>query len=189
MTSELEPPVAIEVQADRAGQLFDTLDPLPIVERDLSANTEEFIVGWARELPRRQPLRIVVHVALNGDVSQQEIAEAIRHHFRYRFDRIRRDLKELFRVGRISLAIGAATLAVCVIAAQWLMATAGDSYLARFFYEGLIIIGWVANWRPIEIFLYDWWPLRRQVALYARLAQAKVEVKERSPERPGAELI
>jgi hypothetical protein len=23
--------------------------------------------------------------------------------------------------------------------------------------ESLLIFGWVANWRPIEIFLSDWW--------------------------------
>jgi hypothetical protein len=25
--------------------------------------------------------------------------------------------------------------------------------------ESFLILGWVANWRPLEIFLYDWWPL------------------------------
>lgn len=35
----------------------------------------------------------------------------------------------------------------------------------------------VANWRPIEIFLYDWWPLARRRDLFRRLAAAKVELK------------
>jgi hypothetical protein len=25
--------------------------------------------------------------------------------------------------------------------------------------ENLLVGGWVAMWRPIEIFLYDWWPI------------------------------
>ena len=37
--------------------------------------------------------------------------------------------------------------------------------------------GWVANWKPIEIFLYDWWPLARRRDLYRRLAAARVEVR------------
>ena len=28
--------------------------------------------------------------------------------------------------------------------------------------ESLLIFGWVANWRPIEIFLYEWWPVVRR---------------------------
>jgi hypothetical protein len=35
----------------------------------------------------------------------------------------------------------------------------------------------VANWRPIEIFIYDWWPIVRKRNLYRRLAAAKVELK------------
>jgi hypothetical protein len=34
----------------------------------------------------------------------------------------------------------------------------------------------VANWKPIEIFLYDWWPLLRRRNLYRRLSEASVEV-------------
>ena len=49
--------------------------------------------------------------------------------------------------------------------------------VSSFFAEGLIILGWVANWRPIEIFLYDWWPLAQRRQLYLRLAEAKVEVR------------
>ena len=41
----------------------------------------------------------------------------------------------------------------------------------------LIILGWVANWRPIQIFLYDWWPLRRRRRLYERLARAAIDLR------------
>jgi hypothetical protein len=34
----------------------------------------------------------------------------------------------------------------------------------------------VALWQPINIFLYDWWPIRRLVKLYDRLAIAAVEL-------------
>jgi hypothetical protein len=45
--------------------------------------------------------------------------------------------------------------------------------------EGLIILGWVANWRPIEIFLYDWWPIVRHRNLLLRLANAEVAISGR----------
>jgi hypothetical protein len=41
----------------------------------------------------------------------------------------------------------------------------------------VLIGGWVAMWRPMEIFLYDWWPLRRQRLRYLRLRDMEVEVK------------
>jgi hypothetical protein len=29
----------------------------------------------------------------------------------------------------------------------------------------LVIGGWVAMWRPMEVFLYDWWPVRAEARL------------------------
>lgn len=43
--------------------------------------------------------------------------------------------------------------------------------------ESLLILGWVANWRPLEIFLYDWWPLAQRRDLYRQLSLAAVEPK------------
>lgn len=42
--------------------------------------------------------------------------------------------------------------------------------------EGLIIIGWVAMWRPLEIFLYDWWPIASKRKFYDRLSRATVRI-------------
>jgi hypothetical protein len=42
--------------------------------------------------------------------------------------------------------------------------------------ESLTIVGWVAMWRPMQTFLYDWWPLQQQIHLYHRLAHAHIQV-------------
>ena len=91
---------------------------------------------------------------------------------------MRLDLKELFRIGRWSLLIGAAVLALCVIAGQYGAQRLGGGYMGRFLSEGTIILGWVANWRPIEIFLYEWWPLALRRNLYQRLSTARVELRQ-----------
>ena len=90
---------------------------------------------------------------------------------------IGRDLNELFRIGRKSLLIGLTALAACVLIARGATAALGSGNVSRFIEESLIILGWVANWKPIEIFLYDWWPLARRRDLYRRLAVAKVELR------------
>jgi hypothetical protein len=55
----------------------------------------------------------------------------------------------------------------------------GNAVVARVLEESLIIVGWVANWRPLEIYLYDWWPIRRRVLLYRRIAAAPLKVQSR----------
>jgi hypothetical protein len=169
---------AIEIRVDKVAQLFHTLDPFPFRERDLDREAEEFIVGLARELPRSQPIKIIVHVPATEAASKHagELGSAINQYFRYRADAVKKELRELFRIGRFSLLIGTVVLALCVVAGRLVFVGLGKTDYARVLNEGLVILGWVANWRPIEIFLYEWWPLIRRRRLYLRLADAKVEI-------------
>jgi hypothetical protein len=68
-------------------------------------------------------------------------------------------------------------LAVCIGLGQVLRTALPESALGRLLAEGITIFGWVANWRPAEILLYDIWAVRRRVNLYRRLADAQIELK------------
>jgi hypothetical protein len=52
----------------------------------------------------------------------------------------------------------------------------GDRPVGALIRETLVIGGWVAMWRPLEIFLYDWWPIRAERKLYERLSLMPVRV-------------
>jgi len=180
---EAEADAAIELRVDEISQLFDTLDPFPFRERDLDEDAEAYFVGWARELPKDRPIRIIVHIPIAEATTENalELGTALKHYFDYRAGAVVLDLNELFRIGRRSIAIGMCALAVCIAIGRMIAGQLGAGYLARFVEEGLIILGWVANWKPIEIFLYDWWPLVRQRNLYRRLAAATVELRPYPP--------
>ncbi len=169
----------IELKIREIGQLFQSLDPLPFRERDLDAAVEEYVVARAREQGGAWPIRILVHLPLDQAEREEagHIADAMRNYFVYRAEAAGWQLKELFRVGRASFAIGLTVLALCVVLGAEVNSRAGEGYVGRFFDEGLIILGWVANWRPIQIFLYDWWPLTRRRRLYRRLARATIDLK------------
>lgn len=169
----------IELRVERIAHLFDALDPFPFPQRDLSKTAEDFIVGWARELPAHQPIRIVLHLPPDEARSSaaSTLKDAVSYYFNDRRNRIDLEIRDLFRIGRISLVIGLSVLATCVIVGQYLAHQFGEGYISRFFNEGLIILGWVANWRPIDIFLYQWWPMIRLRNLYRRLSAAEVELR------------
>jgi hypothetical protein len=71
------------------------------------------------------------------------------------------------RIGAASLAIGLLFLFACLVAREVVARIAGAA--AAIVAEGLLIMGWVAMWRPLEILLYDWWPIWRQRRLYRAL--------------------
>jgi hypothetical protein len=171
-------PAVIELQVDRVGQLFDTLDPTPFREKDLDRQAEEYIVSWARELPRKSPVRILVHMpaAEASGEHAQILKQAMSRYFSYRAEIVGRDLSELFRTGRAALLVGLAVLILCVTGGRLATATVPGGQFGATINEGLIILGWVANWRPIEIFLYDWWPIVRHRNLLQRLSRADIVI-------------
>ncbi len=169
--------IAIRVRS--IGQLFNSFDPSPFNEKDLDNDAEEHIVGWARELPRDARFAIVVHLPPEEAAAPEAAAipAAFAHYFTERAQVFERDQRELFRIGRYSLAIGIVVLALCLAASQFLAPLIPNPALSRIGEESLILLGWVANWRPIEIYLYDWWPIRRRRRLYQRIAAAEVIVR------------
>ncbi len=175
----MEDATEIAIRARSIGHLFNSLDPSPFREKDLDAGVEEFLVSWVRELPHGAPFTIAVHLPPEEAATPeaQRIGEAFTHYFQYRAQIAKQERRELFRVGRRSLAIGVAVLAACLIASQTVARLLPNEVAARVVEESLIIVGWVANWRPIEIYLYEWLPIRRRIRLFERIAAAKVEVK------------
>lgn len=173
----------IQLKLETIAQLFSSLDPFPFRDRDLDKDAEEFIVDWARELGDKTPPAIVIHLPgpAAAAVNAGEIQDAIRRYFLYRADRMWSDLKQLLRVGRRSLVIGLAMLGLCLTLQSLLSRYAAPSTGMRFIEEGLVILGWVANWKPLEIFLFDWWPLADRRALYRRLGEARVDIVAKQP--------
>lgn len=170
---------SIDIRVRELRQLFNAIDPSPFNERDLDPAAEEFFVTWAAELPHAAPLRLVIHVdAPPGDAAAEAVARnAVTQFFSGRAEAARRRLRELFRRGRVSLAIGLAFLGCVLFIASALDAAAPANGLAAVLRESLLIGGWVAMWRPIEIFLYDWWPIRAEAVRFDRLAAMQVAIQ------------
>lgn len=166
----------IEIKLNRVQQLFNSLDPSPFHEKDLDADAETYIVGAAREFHLATPVKLVLHLPADEAPSDEGLPQSIHSYFGYRRDSAARDLRFLLRQGRNALAIGLTFLAVC-LSLRALVFSSAIGPLQSIVGEGLVITGWVAMWRPIQIFLYDWWPLRRMVRIYDKLAHVPVNVR------------
>jgi hypothetical protein len=176
MSSRSPSPQLIEVKVQTLHQLFNSMDPSPFHERDLDHDAEEFIVSWAQEYHRATPLKLLVHLGQPPESADgaKLIADSIHHYFDYKAEINRHELRRLMREGWQSLLIGLTFLAACVITAQT-MALHGEWHTV--FKEGLTIIGWVAMWHPLEIYLYRWWPVRRLGRIYDKLSEIPVELR------------
>jgi hypothetical protein len=173
---ETPPSATIMLRLRELAQLFNSMDPSPFLDRDLDSDAEEFITSWARELPARRELELVIQLALPTSADRiVGVEEGVRRYFATRAAIKRLEFSQLMRHGRLSLGVGLAFLVICLFLAGWVGGT-GSGAASNILKEGLTIGGWVAMWRPLEIYLYDWWPLFEERRRLDRLARIRVRI-------------
>lgn len=118
---------------------------------------------------------LAADATIGADDTSARMGEAIHNFFDYKADLVRGDLEQLLRQDRASLLIGLSFVAVCLIAAD-AIGQFGTGSAFTIAHESLTIVGWVTMWRPLQIFLYDWWPLVRRIRVYKALKHAQVRV-------------
>jgi hypothetical protein len=174
-------PHRIEIYLENLDQFFNSMDPSPFHEKDLDEDAEEYIVSWAEEFRFHDPIVLIIHLSrypTNLD-PQQVVEKAVDNHFAYKVRLNRLLFKRLLRQGRISLLIGSLFLATCLLTSHLLQFVETNA-LVEVVRESLTIGGWVAMWRPMEIFLYEWWPLLRSRRMYENLNRMRVEIRRRN---------
>ena len=178
----------LDLRVAELRQLFNAIDPAPFHQRDLDPRAEEFILGWGREQPLGKALAL--HVIVDRGPGQADEAAVLRRavhdYFAGRAAVTRRRLRELLRRGRISLAIGLTFLGASILVGDALASALPAPSFAGILRESLLIGGWVAMWKPMEIFLYDWWPIRAEARLKDRLAAMPVRLTYAEEASPAA---
>ena len=135
-----------------------------------------------RPAARCKNLALLVHLDRSAELGKESevLRAAIREFFSRRSESSQRRLRHLFRVGRTSLLIGTGFLTASFLASNFVMRAYQGLPLSDLLRESLLIGGWVAMWRPLEVFLYDWWPIRSEVRLFDRLSAMPVQIQARS---------
>ena len=158
-------------------QLYDNRDPAPFIERDLDEEFIKYLMLCMEEIPENEQKKIVLKgpPVEKGSKAQEQFVEAFHRYFEHEIRFLQGQLKALFRQGRTSLFFGISFLIICLFLATKLII--GATLFQQIFREGLVIMGWVALWKPINIFLYEWWPHLRMRKIYKYLSKIKIEFR------------
>jgi len=169
----------IEVRLRDLGQLFDSLDPSPFAKQDLDPRVARYIVESYQEISPKSVRRIVFHLDQipAGSDAARTVEAAVHDHFAREALKFERELRSLLRRGLVSLVIGLAFLVAMVVIEEQIDRVLGQAGIGPLLTQGLIIVGWVAMWRPLEIFLYDWWPIQGRRRLRQRLCALPVRLE------------
>jgi len=78
-------------------------------------------------------------------------------------------------MGRRELRFGLLFLAACLFLAGIVDAsTRSDGFFSHFLVEGLVIIGWIALWHPVDMLIYERWPAERDLLVFAQIQQMEI---------------
>ena len=103
-----------------------------------------------------------------------KIQAAITNHYTQKVQDTLWELKEYRRDLLHAFIYGTLFLGVCFSLHAALGRLFVDDF-PRVLDEGLIIIGWVALWRPAELLTYEWMPIRRRLKLQRKLATLAIK--------------
>jgi hypothetical protein len=148
--------------------------------RMLNQNVEEFIVEEAQTCPRQNAFALTIKLPVIEIARAREVEAAIRGHFGYLRKKSEEKFKRTLQLGWRSLLIGFAFLVLVFVLTEIGDGIIPEGGVAMTIRESLIILGWVAMWRPADLLLYEWYPFKRDAKLFDKLAKSKVRVVSES---------
>ena len=104
---------------------------------------------------------------------------AVKRYCQYKIRHNQHALVALRWQGVKALQMGIVFLAVSLLLSAFLSGISFvPGFLGTLLSNGLVIVGWVSLWRPIEIFLYEWWPYWRENQLYTHMMNMQIVLEE-----------
>ena len=170
----------IEIRAEDRSLLFDPYDPAPMRLRTVSESADAFILQRARHAPKHAPLRVRVLLHKHDAACCEDVQAAFQQHFARREREQRANMRSLFAEGAVMAVKGIAVALVLVTVAR-LLAGSFESLMVTKIANVMSMIVWVIIWRPADMLIYDWVPIRNDRRLYDRLASAPVDCLAQGP--------
>lgn len=164
---------AVNIHVRELSQLFNSLDPSPFWDRDLDREAAEFIEEEFSDKRSAETWNLYIH-AHEAGASPMDLQTAIENYYGRMASATRRALREHIWSSEWTLLAGVLVFLLSMGLRSMLGGLLGT--LPQILDEGLIILAWLALWRPAEMLLYGWMPLRRKEQLYERLARIRVFV-------------
>lgn len=165
--------IVVDVAAKRLEDLYNDFDKsAPYIRRDLDQGLVDYLIDCAREIGR-EPFVIRFTLSHTPDEAKLlRIQRSVNGYFLYLIETVKQQVMQMFRRSAILFSIGLAILFVSVSVNQLLGVE--RSVVANVFAEGLTVAAWVSLWEALAVFLIEWFPHRKNIDLYRRLAHAQL---------------
>ncbi len=172
----------IAVHLDDISHLFNAPEFDPFADRPVYTTGLESAANQIKMTSRRSRHRLVFYLPdekITPDL-EATVRRALDHYCVYKLEEARREVKLLRWEGFEALETGLIFMSICLFISLYISKVQGMAeYLRNFISEGLSIVGWVSMWKPIDIFLYQWWPHWQSRFVYEKLQKAELVIRPR----------
>jgi len=162
----------IDLRIQSLEQLFDSLDPAPFHTKALDRDADAYLRESAGEHASLQGLSITIHGPEVLKPCLEDIASGIHAHYQMASQQAERRHRRRRRVGRVALIAGTVILVLALFLRTWVKTIEGS--FGEVLAEGLLILAWVALWRPIETIGFDSWESREERKILMALSKVPV---------------
>ncbi len=133
------------------------------------------------EFPLKKPLEIMIYLPPNEVSTEIEVnlTRAIRNHFSYKNLLTEIELRRILYQGKTNFLIALIFLFLCLLTIR-LFSNFEESLMKSLFSEGLLIMGWLAMWEPINTLLYGWWPIVHKCNIYHKIIEMDISIRTAS---------
>ena len=166
--------VVIEVATRDARDLFNRFDRFaPYPKKDLNQDLADYLVDCAREIGAN-PFRIQILLEEpSPSLPDPDVMQGLRGFFRHLCRQERRLHRRLLRHFLLLTGLGLLLLLGTIL----LSPHAATAPLGlRVSFEGLVVAAWIALWEGTSRLLFETPPIRQNIRVYRRLAEADVRV-------------
>lgn len=167
--------MCIDLRVARAAQIFDPHAASPWFRHGLHEKVIAYVLECASDIGPA-PLRLVV-LGAGDPLDAAALTHAFRERFEHELESANRTLRAAVRSARRAFLLGTLLMLVLRVASVLAAMALSPSQGLRIFEEGLVIVSWVALWRPIEFVLFDLWPVFERRRLLRCLRDCDVSVR------------
>jgi len=161
----------IKIYTTKVEDLYEDFDKKSsFIKKDLKDNLKEYLYESAYEIGNR-PFKIQFYFEEKiTEDSSLKLHSSIQEYFSYLQFLKKKVMKENIKNSIIFSIIGFLLVFISFSLSIY------DKMYFKIISEGIMIGGWVALWEALATILVGWLPLRKELKIYNKIANAKIDI-------------
>ncbi len=130
----------------------------------------DYIYTEADESPRGSKLTLEINIPSITPEKEELARKVLQKYFEYELKIAEKSLTKNFRKGLGAVILALFIALICILISLGLNSLNLSEELRSILNGILIIACWVSTWTVIEIFFFDWWPIKREINIDKKLS-------------------